>query len=170
MATIFRRRFVIRSGIAMHMSLQARIHPWNFSRTVTNATRPEYIQSLQSVQRGPEKEGRWHPTLVHSSGDLTWTVIRLQPGHGEVPPHFHTEVWDYFIPLSGEAVIETKTKDGIEKNYKMIPDTFLSVPAGDLHRVKNTSQDREFVFLIAQSPRFKYDFVNSKEPMAEGGE
>lgn len=93
-------------------------------------------------------------------------MIRLQPGHGEVPSHFHTKVWDFFIPLSGKAIIETKTKDGIEKNYEMLPDTFLGVPAGDVHRVRNASQDQEFVFLIAQTPNSKYDYVGSKEPMA----
>jgi mannose-6-phosphate isomerase-like protein (cupin superfamily) len=166
MATMVRRGFGIRTGSAMPVLLKARLRPWNFPRTVTNAAGPEYIQSLQSVRKGPEKDGGWHPTLVHSSGDLKWTVIRLQPGHGEVPSHFHTKVWDYFIPLSGKAVIETKTKDGIEKSYEMLPDTFLGVPAGDLHRVRNASQDEEFVFLIAQSPRSMYDFVDSKESMA----
>ncbi|KXS95231.1 hypothetical protein AC578_1870 [Pseudocercospora eumusae] len=99
------------------------------------------------------------PTLIHSSGDLKWTVIRLKPGGGEVPRHMHNAVRDYFVPLAGHAVIEVKTKDGEEKDFEMEEGTFLAVPPKDVHRVRNKSQTEEFVFLIAQTPRSKYDFV-----------
>ena len=128
-------------------------------RTLTNASRPDYVPSLLDVQKVQEKPGGWHPTLIHSSGDLKWTVIRLQPGGGEVPRHMHNAVWDYFVPLSGQAVIEVKTKDGEEKNFEMREGTFLAVPPEDVHCVRNKSEDEEFVFLIAQTPRSKYDFV-----------
>lgn len=167
MATLVRRGFTMISGRAVSAPLQTILRPQSFVRTLTNATKPDHVQSMQSVTRGPEKEGGWYPSLIHSSGDMKWTVIRLEPGHGEVPAHFHTQVWDYFIPLSGKAVIETKTKEGVEKNYEMQPDSFLAMPAGDMHRVRNASEDQEFVFLIAQGPRAKYDFVASKEPMAQ---
>ncbi|KAH8881128.1 hypothetical protein GQ53DRAFT_518938 [Thozetella sp. PMI_491] len=167
MATLVRSSLRVGAGSSMSRPLKAALRPWDFPRTVTNATRPDYVQSLQSLRKGTERDGGWHQTLVHSSGDLKWTVIRLKPGHGEVPAHFHTKVWDYFIPLSGKAVIETKTKEGAEKNYEMLPDTFLSVPAGDLHRVRNASESEEFVFLLAQSPRSMYDYIRSKDPMTK---
>ena len=129
------------------------------SRMITNATKPEYIPDLHGVQRVSAKPGGWHPTLVHSSGEVKWTVIRLQPDGGEVPKHWHSKVWDYFIPLEGKAVIETETKDGVKKDFDMSPGCFFAIGPEDVHRVRNKSKDEEFVFLIAQAPRGEYDFV-----------
>ena len=135
------------------------VPPLAHRRTVTNATKPDYIPKLQTVPRVDAKPGGWLPTLVHSSGEVKFTVIRLKPGDGEVPKHFHNKVWDYFMPLEGEAVIETETKHGVKKDYEMRPGSFLAVGPEDVHRVRNTSKDREFVFFLAQAPRNKYDFI-----------
>lgn len=128
-------------------------------RSITNATKPDHISTLHTVPRVAEKPGGWHPTLVHSSGEVKWTVIRVQPNGGEVPKHSHSTVWDYFVPLEGEGVIETETKDGVKQDFDMVPGSFLAVGPNDVHRVRNKSNEREFVFLIAQSPRSKYDFI-----------
>ncbi|KAK4891461.1 hypothetical protein LTR27_009956 [Elasticomyces elasticus] len=133
--------------------------PLQQTRTITNAIKPDFIPSLLDVRRVPAKPGNWHPTLVHSSGQTNFTVIRLAPAGGEVPNHFHNEGFDYFMPLQGAAVIETKTKEGVEKDYEMKPGSFLSVGPGDVHRVRNVSETEEFVFFIAQAPREKYDYV-----------
>jgi quercetin dioxygenase-like cupin family protein len=150
-----------------------------FTRNVTNATRPDYIPFLQLVQRVPPKPGNWHPTLIHSSGTCKFTVIRVPPG-GEVPNHAHSKVWDYFVPLSGRGVITTAstTKSGSEdgsdatettiNHWEMQAGSFLAVPAGDVHVVRNVdrgegSGGEEFVFLICQSPRQEYDFVAVEE-------
>lgn len=76
-----------------------------------------------------------------------------------MPKHSHSTVWDYFVPLEGEAVIETETKDGVKEDFEMAPGGFLAVGPDDIHRVRNKSREKEFVFLIAQAPRAKYDFV-----------
>lgn len=140
-------------------SIRCRSAPQSQRRTITNATKPDHIASLHTVPRVAEKPGGWHPTLVHSSGEVKWTVIRLQPDGGEVPKHSHSTVWDYFVPLEGEAVIETETKDGVKQDFDMVPGAFLAVGPDDIHRVRNKNRDKEFVFLIAQAPRTKYDFV-----------
>lgn len=132
---------------------------WAQRRTVTNATKPDYVPSLQTVPRVQAKPGGWHPTLVHSSGEVKFTVIRLQPDGGEVPTHLHNQVWDYFVPLEGEAVIETETKDGVKEDFNMKAGAFLAVGPRDVHRVRNKSKEKEFVFLLAQAPRGEYDFV-----------
>lgn len=67
------------------------------------------------------------------------------------------------MPLEGEAVIETETKDGVKKDYEMTPGSFLAVGPEDVHRVRNKSKEQEFVFLIAQAPRGQYDFVPKNE-------
>lgn len=130
-------------------------------RTITNATKPDYISDLSTVPRVESKPGGWHPTLVHSSGEVKFTVIRLQPNGGEVPIHYHNAAWDYFMPIEGEAIIETETKDGTKKDYPMKLGSFLAVGPGDVHRVRNVSKEKEFVFFIAQAPRGKYDFVGA---------
>ena len=128
-------------------------------RTVTNATKPDFILNLHTVPRVDVKTGGWRPTLIHSSGDVKWSVIRLEPDGGEVPIHYHNNVSDYFVPLEGEAVIETETKDGVKENYDMTPGSFLAVGPQDIHRVRNKSKEKEFVFLLAQAPRHQYDFI-----------
>ena len=57
-------------------------------------------------------------------------------------------------------MIETETKDGVKKDYEMMPGSFLAVGPEDVHRVRNKSKEKEFVFLIAQAPRGQYDFVS----------
>ena len=60
-------------------------------------------------------------------------------------------------------MIETETKDGVKKDYEMTPGSFLAVGPEDVHRVRNKSREKEFVFLIAQAPRGQYDFVAKDE-------
>lgn len=131
------------------------------TRHLTNATKAQYVPYLPSLERTALKPGGWEPNIFHTSGEVKWSVIRLRPGSGEVPAHSHNRCWDYFIPLSGRAVIETKTKDGEAKEYEMQPGAFLAVPPEEVHRVCNRSEKEgeEFVFLIAQAPRKVYDFV-----------
>jgi mannose-6-phosphate isomerase-like protein (cupin superfamily) len=159
MAYLARRLAYMKPLTSQCMHQRSTIYGVYHLRSITNATKPDYIPDLSTVKRVEAKPGGWHPTLVHSSGEVKFTVIRLQSGGGEVPIHHHSKVWDYFMPMEGEAVIETETKDGVKKDYEMKPGSFLAVPAGDSHRVRNTSEDKEFVFFIAQSPRHEYDFI-----------
>lgn len=84
-----------------------------------DATKQDYIPTLFSVPRVDAKPGGWHLILIHSPDEVRFTVIRLQPGGGEVPKHLHNGVWDYFMALSGEAVIETRTKEEVEQDFEM---------------------------------------------------
>ena len=56
-------------------------------------------------------------------------------------------------------MIETETKDGVKQDFEMTAGTFLAVGPEDTHRVRNKSKEKEFVFLLAQAPRGKYDFI-----------
>jgi mannose-6-phosphate isomerase-like protein (cupin superfamily) len=121
-------------------------------------TVPEYIPSLPSVASPAVKPSGWAPTVMHESGEVKFTVIRVVPG-GEVPPHYHREVWDYFVPLQGEGLIEVTTKSRQVEEYPMDVHGFMAMPPKVIHRVRNRSSEAPFVFLIAQSPRTKYDFI-----------
>jgi quercetin dioxygenase-like cupin family protein len=94
---------------------------------------------------------------MHTSGELKFTVIRVVPG-GEVPKHYHREVWDYFVPLQG-GVIEVTTESGEVEGYPMNMHSFMAMPPTVIHRVRNNSSEAPFVFLIAQTLRAKYDFI-----------
>ena len=125
--------------------------------TTANA-KPDHIPSLLKVPTAEVKPSGWAPTVVHKSGELKWTVIRVVPG-GEVPSHYHCEVWDFFVPLQGQGLIEVKTESGSIEEYPMEMHSFLAMPPKVVHRVCNKSSEALFVFLIAQSPRTKYDFI-----------
>jgi mannose-6-phosphate isomerase-like protein (cupin superfamily) len=96
--------------------------------------------------------------MVHTSSELKFTVIRVVPC-GEVPKHYHHEVWDYFMPLEGEGVVEVTTESGEVEGYPMNMHSFMAMPLTVIHRVRNNSSEAPFVFLIAQTPRAKYDFI-----------
>lgn len=141
--------------------LQWRSESQCLRRSITNASKPDHISHLLKVPRVDPKPGGWKPTLIHSSGEVKFTVIRLDPGC-EVPTHFHHKCWDYFVPLRGQGLIETKTKSGETIDYPMNEHSFLAMPPEDIHRVRNQSEQEEFVFLLAQAPRAQYDFVDAK--------
>jgi mannose-6-phosphate isomerase-like protein (cupin superfamily) len=136
------------------------VHAQDQIRRVSSiaGTEPDHIPSLPSVPTAEAKPGGWAPTLVHTSGELKFTVIRVLPG-GEVPLHYHHEVWDYFVPLQGEGVIEVVTESGRVEKYPMDMHSFMAMPPKIVHRVRNNLSEVPFVFLIAQSPRTKYDFI-----------
>lgn len=148
------RQHALRSRAAVRPTLQISFRP------VTNASKPDHVLNMLEVPVVKPKPGGWKPTLIHSSDEVKFTVIRVDPD-GEVPSHYHNNSWDYFVPLQGQAMIETRTKSGETKDYPMEVHSFLAVPPEDVHRVRNKSSTDEFVFLIAQSPRSKYDFVDA---------
>jgi mannose-6-phosphate isomerase-like protein (cupin superfamily) len=124
----------------------------------TADTEPDHIPSLPSVATAKVKPGGWASTVVHTSGELKFAVVRVVPG-GEIPKHYHHEVWDYFVPLQGEGVIEVTTESGEVEGYPMDMHSFMAMPPTVIHRVRNSSSEAPFVFLIAQTPRTKYDFI-----------
>lgn len=97
-------------------------------------------------------------------------------------------MWDYFVPLQGKGVIEVTRKardesggqgqgetvgkergqgvdgdsDVMIEEYPMEPHSFLAMPPTAIHRVRNQSEADEFVFLIAQTPAGRYDFIAAR--------
>lgn len=141
-------------------------------RSITNATSPEHIPSLfslSSTTKIPAKSGHWHPSLVHYSGEVKFTVITVPPGK-EVPSDHHWAMWDYFIHMHGSGIIEIdKGKEAKAVNAG----AFLAVPPGVVHRVRNAASQKptgkeDFVFLLTQIPRGRYDFLDDALP-ADGG-
>ena len=132
-------------------------------RSITNATKIDHVSALLDVPRVASKPGGWKPTLIHSSGGgSNLPSSRVEPG-GEVPRHFHHNVWDYFMPLAGQGVVKTKTKAGDEMDYDLKPSEFSRRPAGrHTSRVQRVAR-RGVRLLIAQSPRHEYDFISAKD-------
>lgn len=66
------------------------------------------------------------------------------------------------MPLSGKGIIELQDGKEVKEMHER---SFLAVPPGEVHRVRNTGKDgAEFVFLLAQSPRHQYDFIDDPKP------
>jgi hypothetical protein len=56
----------------------------------TADTKQDHIPSLPSVATAEEKPGGWALTVVHTSGELKFAVIRVVPGR-EASKHHHRE-------------------------------------------------------------------------------
>jgi mannose-6-phosphate isomerase-like protein (cupin superfamily) len=111
--------------------------------TTANA-KPDHTPSLLNVPMAEVKLSGWASTVVHTSGELKFTVIHVVPG-GEIPTHYHREVWDYFMPLQGEGVIEVTTESGRIEEYCMSMHSFLAMPPKVIHRVCNKSSEAQVV-------------------------
>ena len=66
--------------------------------STTAYMKPDYNPFLSNVPTAETKPSGRAPTIVHISVEMKFTVIRVLPG-GEVPNHYHCEVWDYFVSL-----------------------------------------------------------------------
>jgi mannose-6-phosphate isomerase-like protein (cupin superfamily) len=71
-------------------------------------------------------------------------IMELAPG-GATEWHFHTEVTDFFVGLSGVVAVETR---GPGETVPLAPGERTEVPAGRVHRVVNLSAGRAEYLLV----------------------
>jgi hypothetical protein len=62
------------------------------------------------------------------------------------------------VPLQAKGAIETTTISGKVKDYLMEVNSFPAMMLEDVYCMRNKSNKAEFVFLIAQAPKGKYNF------------
>ena len=68
--------------------------------------------------------------------------------------HFHTEVADFFVCLTGVVAVETR---GPEETIALVPGERADVPAGRVHRVANRSPGPSEYLLVQGAGA--YDFI-----------
>jgi quercetin dioxygenase-like cupin family protein len=96
-------------------------------------------------------------TLLQTD-DVRVRVMALQPGESN-HWHFHTEVADHFVALTGEILLSLQ---GPEAQLKLGPGERFTVEVGRAHRVANASQSGPASYLLIQGVG-RYDF-NPTDP------
>ena len=70
-------------------------------------------------------------------------LTRLAPGQRPCPVHAHSHRWEFFIIVSGSAIIQ---RDGEEVSGKA-GDCFIQ-PAETRHRIRNGSETEELTYYV----------------------
>jgi mannose-6-phosphate isomerase-like protein (cupin superfamily) len=70
-------------------------------------------------------------------------LTRLPPGARPCPVHSHARTWEFFIVVSGRAVVD---REG-DSTEAVAGDCFMQ-PAGIRHRIRNASQSEDLVFYV----------------------
>ena len=81
------------------------------------------------------KESNPHPFDVE--------LTRVPPGARPCPVHSHSKSWEFFIVVSGTAIVQR----GEETDRASVGDCFMQ-PAGTRHRIHNASQTEELIFYV----------------------
>lgn len=75
-------------------------------------------------------------------------LTRLPPGARPCPVHSHDRMWEFFIVVSGRAIVD---RDG-QSTVAVAGDCFMQ-PACTRHRIRNASDTEDLVFyVIANDP------------------
>lgn len=118
---------------------------------------PVSVTNLVNLAPSPDGSGLMMEVLVHRTPDAQVLVQMVPPG-GELTPHHHTGLWDYFVGLAGQATV-TLSGDAGTTAYAVGVGGFLAVPPGTMHHVCNQDPEASFVFLLTQAPYSAYDFI-----------
>lgn len=86
------------------------------------------------------------------SAERTVIQERVPPGAAEAR-HYHTQAWQFFFVLSGEAVLEV---DG--QIHRLQPQEGVEVPPGTPHQLRNESA-HDVHFLVISQPNSHGDRV-----------
>lgn len=73
-------------------------------------------------------------------------LSRLPPGARPCPVHSHTHRWEFFIIVSGRAVVD---REG-ESTEAVTGDCFVQ-PAGTRHRIRNASESEDLIYYVIAS-------------------
>lgn len=68
---------------------------------------------------------------------------RVPPGARPCPVHAHTHMWEFFIVVSGRAIVQ-RNGESVEA---VEGDCFMQ-PAGTRHRIRNASETEDLVYYV----------------------
>ena len=117
---------------------------------------PDWIINKDDVpeerQEWSWKSGRYTRHRKHISVALGNTdeqhpfdveLTRLPPSTSPCPVHAHTHRWEFFIVVSGQAIV---VRDG-EESVAVEGDCFMQ-PANIRHRIRNASDTEELAYYV----------------------
>ncbi len=115
-----------------------RYQQWNWRDGNYERFRREISVSLGNSKANP------HPFDVE--------LTRVPPGARPCPIHSHTLRWEFFIIVSGRAIVE---RDG-GSTEAIEGDCFMQ-PAGTKHRIRNASGSGDLVYYVIASEHGEKD-------------
>jgi mannose-6-phosphate isomerase-like protein (cupin superfamily) len=129
---------------------------------------PEYVPDFTAATRPVAvRPGGYAVSLIHQTSIGRVNLQRVLPG-GEISGHHHSASWDYFIGRGGRGCVETITETGVFETYTLSVNSFLAIPPGITHRVRNLRSDEPFAFILIQTPLDDYDFVSDVPDTSPG--
>lgn len=72
----------------------------------------------------------WNPRIV---GEVNNTAIKLTKLNGEFIWHHHEQEDEMFLVISGELRMKVRSEDGVEKEFRVAPGEFITIPHGVEH-------------------------------------
>lgn len=84
------------------------------------------------------------PQEIIKTGNVSVRIMELDE-NAATEWHFHSEVADFFVCLSGEVAIETRNPD---EATRLLPGERSEVAPGRIHRVVNLSPGRAEYLLV----------------------
>ena len=70
-------------------------------------------------------------------------LTRVPPGARPCPVHVHSHQWEFFIIVSGKAIVQ---REG--ETVEAVVGDCLMQPAGTRHRIRNSSETEDLVFYV----------------------
>jgi mannose-6-phosphate isomerase-like protein (cupin superfamily) len=72
----------------------------------------------------------WNPRIVSEVND---TAIKLTKLNGEFMWHHHDHEDEMFLIVSGVLRMKVRSEDGVEKEFRVAPGEFITIPHGVEH-------------------------------------
>jgi mannose-6-phosphate isomerase-like protein (cupin superfamily) len=79
-------------------------------------------------------------------------LTRLPPGARPCPIHSHSYRWEFFIIVSGQAIVQ---REG--ESIKAVKGDCFMQPAGTRHRIRNASETEDLVYYVIASEHEEKD-------------
>lgn len=110
-----------------------------------------------SMVRGalPARDGT--KAILHEAAKARTDLFRLPPGD-RLANHYHSKIWDLFVPVSGFGQIAHERSGDIGRT-DLKPGVFCAMPPGVRHEVRNLSDQHDFVYLLIHAPGDGYDHI-----------
>jgi len=129
---------------------------------------PDLIDRLESGTVEPEDiDGQ--PTLslrVYETERSQAELYLLRPGQ-KIPAHQHSGIDDVFLGVRGQGQIRIWDPAGNHVDHVVKAGVIVVVEPGTPHEV--SSVDGDFVYVLTQSPRERYD-IHRYEPFSDSGD
>lgn len=93
-------------------------------------------------------------TQVYETDRSQAEIYLLRAGQ-KIPAHFHSEIDDVFLGVSGRGLVRTWDSAGRSTDHAVVAGSVVVVEPGTPHEVSCAAD--EFGYVLTQSPKERYD-------------